>query len=287
MTHAPRLSGRYPQKGLAFRSKSSMCVLVAPVAVPRAATPRPDVFSASGARLSEGPGLAKPSSRRKARNMSTKLTDNQHALLESASLRGDRCFVLPPNLKGGAAQKVMAKLIAEGLAKKIKAKAGAPIWRRDGETDQAYSLKLSAAGAKAIAATEHSGGKTAPEAPAQEALPDSMDSATTSHQVAEVGKASPREGSKLASVIALLRRPEGATIVVLTKATGWLPHTTRAAITGVRKRGYSVVLDRGAEGASVYRLSDPRVSEAATSIPQTEEKKPARRQREAKVKAVA
>jgi hypothetical protein len=232
--------------------------------------------------------LARPSSRRKAKPMSTKLTDNQHALLKSASHREDRCIVLPPNLKGGVAQKVAAKLIAEGLAKEIKAKAGAPIWRRDTESDQAYSLKLSAAGAKAIATNEEPGGKAAPEPPAQEPLPDSMDSSETSHQAAEAGKAPPRVGSKLASLIALLRRSEGATIDVLTKATGWLPHTTRAAITGVRKRGYSVVLDRGGEGASVYRLSDPRESDAATSIPQTtEEQKPARGQREAKAKAAA
>jgi hypothetical protein len=43
---------------------------------------------------------------------------------------------LPSNLKGGAAQKVAAKLIAEGLAKEIKAKAELPIWRRDDESDQ-------------------------------------------------------------------------------------------------------------------------------------------------------
>jgi hypothetical protein len=143
------------------------------------------------------------------------------------------------------------------------------------------------AGAKAAAISEESGGKRGPEAPAQEPLPDSVASAT-SHHAADADKASPREGSKLAAVIALLRRSEGATIDVLTKATGWLPHTTRAAITGVRKRGYSVVLDRGAEGASVYRLSDPQESEAATSDPQTvAEKKPARRQRESKAKVAA
>ena len=95
----------------------------------------------------------------------------------------------------------------------------------------------------------------------------------TAHQAADGGKAAPREGSKLASVIALLRRSEGATIVVLTEATGWLPHTTRAAITGVRKRGYSVVLDRSEEGASVYRLSDPP-NEGAPAIPQGPENKP-------------
>jgi len=220
--------------------------------------------------------------------MSAKLTENQTALLKSASHREDRCFVLPSNLKGGAAQKVAAKLVAEGLAKEIKAKAGLPIWRRDGESDQAYSLKLSAAGAKAIALGEAQSGKPAPASPAQEPLPDSIDSSETSHHATGAGKATPLQGSKLASLIALLRRSEGATIDVLTKATGWLPHTTRAAITGVRKRGYSVLLDRSAEGASVYRLSDPQESEAATSIPQTvEEKQPARRQREAKVKAAA
>jgi hypothetical protein len=212
--------------------------------------------------------------------MSVKLTENQRALLESASWREDRCFVLPPNLKGGAAQKVAAKLIAEGFAKEIKARAGLPIWRRDSESDQAYSLKLSAAGAKAIATSEERSGKSAPAFKAQSPAA-SMDSSETSHHAADASKAAPREGSKLASLIALLRRSEGATIDVLTKATGWLPHTTRAAITGGRKRGYSVVLDRGAEGASVYRLSDPQESETATSAPQTpKEDKPVRRQRE-------
>jgi hypothetical protein len=221
--------------------------------------------------------------------MSAQLTDNQRALLESAALREDRCFILPANLKGGAAQKVAAKLIAEGLAKEIKAKAGAPIWRRDGESDQSYSLKVSAAGVKAAAISKESGGKPASVLRAQEeSPPGSMDSSEASLQMTEVGKTPPREGSKLASVIALLRRSEGATILALTEATGWLPHTTRAAITGVRKRGYSVVLERSAEGASVYRLSLPQESEVATSVPRTtEEKKPARRRREPKAKKAA
>jgi hypothetical protein len=219
--------------------------------------------------------------------MSVKLTENQYALLESASRREDRCFVLPPNLKSGAAQKVAAKLIAEGLAKEINAKVGAPIWRRDAESEQSYALKLSAAGAKAIVVGEVPSGKPTPASSTQEPLLDSMGSSEACDKAAaDASKVAPREGSKLASMMALLRRSEGATIDVLTKATGWLPHTTRAAITGVRKRGYSVVLDRGVEGASVYRLSDPQESEAAASVPHTvEEKKPARRHRKAKAKA--
>ena len=68
--------------------------------------------------------------------------------------------------------------------------------------------------------------------------------------------AGPREGSKLALVIELLRRADGATIVDLSQATGWLPHTTRAALTGLRKRGYAVIRERIGAGDSVYRISD-------------------------------
>ncbi len=37
-------------------------------------------------------------------------------------------------------------------------------------------------------------------------------------------------------------------------ATGWLPHTTRAALTGLRKRGYAVNREV-ADGGSVYRVA--------------------------------
>ncbi len=39
-------------------------------------------------------------------------------------------------------------------------------------------------------------------------------------------------------------------------ATGWLEHTTRAALTGLRRRGYTLSLARRErDGASVYRIS--------------------------------
>ena len=50
----------------------------------------------------------------------------------------------------------------------------------------------------------------------------------------------PREGSKLAAVVDLLQREGGATIEQLADAMGWLPHTTRAALTGLRKRGFGI-----------------------------------------------
>jgi hypothetical protein len=79
--------------------------------------------------------------------MSSKFSDRQQELLSAAAEREDR--LLP---KAGAPQKVGAKLVAAGLAKEVKAKAGAPIWRRDTETERVDALKLTALGAKAVAA---------------------------------------------------------------------------------------------------------------------------------------
>ena len=54
----------------------------------------------------------------------------------------------------------------------------------------------------------------------------------------------------------MLSTDKGATLEELTDATGWLPHTARAALTGLRKRGYDVHLVRGdRETAAVYRMT--------------------------------
>jgi hypothetical protein len=63
----------------------------------------------------------------------------------------DGFLVAPPTLKGATAQKVASKLISAGFVKEVKAKANDPIWRRDEESGASYALKLTAAGAKAIA----------------------------------------------------------------------------------------------------------------------------------------
>ena len=80
----------------------------------------------------------------------------------------------------------------------------------------------------------------------------------------------PREGSKLALVIELLRRADGATIVDLTQATAWLPHTTRAALTGLRQRGYAIIRERIGAGDSIYRISDGPADMEDCTIPQRE-----------------
>lgn len=50
--------------------------------------------------------------------------------------------------------------------------------------------------------------------------------------------------SKIDQIIDLLKRKEGATLVELTEATGWLPHTIRAALTGLKKKGHTIIRNK-------------------------------------------
>ena len=198
--------------------------------------------------------------------MSIKLTDTQLVLLGAAAQRKDLCLIAPPTLKGATAQKVARKLIAVRFVKEVKAKANDPIWRRDEESGASYALKLTAAGAKAIAIDDAAEPEDAGEESDalanrdQAAIPSELDAKDARPaEGIEPGPArpsAPRSGSKLARVIGLLERDHGATIEELIAATAWLAHTTRAALTGLRKRGYAVAIDRSDDKrGSFYRIT--------------------------------
>jgi len=61
--------------------------------------------------------------------------------------------------------------------------------------------------------------------------------------------------SKAETVLTMLKRPEGATLDELVAATGWLPHTTRAAITGLKKRGHQITRTK-VDGVSRYSVTE-------------------------------
>jgi hypothetical protein len=65
-----------------------------------------------------------------------------------------------------------------------------------------------------------------------------------------------REGSKTAKVLDLLKRPNGATIKELMKATGWLPHSVRGFISGTigKKMGLAVESTKAEGGARSYSI---------------------------------
>ncbi len=65
----------------------------------------------------------------------------------------------------------------------------------------------------------------------------------------------PPASTKRALLIGMLERPEGASVAELGQRLSWLPHTVRAAITGLRHTGREVTRSKDAEGQSVYRLA--------------------------------
>lgn len=71
----------------------------------------------------------------------------------------------------------------------------------------------------------------------------------------------PREGSKQAKLVAMLSRKSGVTLAKASESLGWLPHTTSATITGLRKRGYIVERQTRDDKDSLYHIR--AASEAA------------------------
>lgn len=61
--------------------------------------------------------------------------------------------------------------------------------------------------------------------------------------------------TKRSLLIDLLKREGGASLDEMIAATGWLPHTTRAAMTGLRKAGMDVTSDK-VEGVRRYRIAE-------------------------------
>ena len=209
--------------------------------------------------------------------MSIKLSESQRVLLSGASQRDDHHLSLLTGAKLAQARKAAARLLEAGLVKEVKARKDAPVWRRDQDAGQDYSLKLTAAGLKAIAINDSNGvEEAAPQAPggdtiANEAAHAAIDATKTAGRVepgcAATTPVSPRVGTKIGRVIAMLEGERGATLDQLVAATGWLPHTTRAALTGLRKRGYAVTLDRSDRThASTYRIVSGHSSDEASEV---------------------
>ena len=75
-------------------------------------------------------------------------------------------------------------------------------------------------------------------------------------EMASVSGANQRPAStKRAKLIAMLERPEGASVAEIGQRLGWLPHTVRAAITGLRKADREVTRSNNADNRSIYRLA--------------------------------
>jgi Protein of unknown function (DUF3489) len=194
-----------------------------------------------------------------------KLTDTQLVLLSAASQREDGGIELAPNLKGGAAHKVVGKLLAEGLIEEICAASSLPVWRRD-EDKGPLALRITKRGLAAIGVGEASA-LAASEEPhntkqgadlGRDKPPRRVAAARrkkTRDEAPQRSAKSNRGDSKQARVIEMLRRRQGATITTIMKATGWQPHSVRGFFAGVvrNKLGLALVSEKTGE-RRVYRI---------------------------------
>ena len=186
----------------------------------------------------------------------TQLSDTQALILSAAAQRPERIAMpLPESLRGGAADKVVGAMIAKGFLQEVDAdlRKGEPMWRETGDghgtTLVATDAGLAAIGIEPDAAdTAQVGATDAPTegpAPVTPAEPDAAPKART-----------PREGTKQAKLIAMLRDPDGASIEEIMAALEWAAHTVRGAMAGALKKklGLEVTSEKVKGRGRIYRL---------------------------------
>lgn len=166
----------------------------------------------------------------------TQLSDTQAIIISAAAQRPEHIALpLPESLRGGAAAKVIGAMLAKGFLEEVDAdmRKGELVWRETGD-GHGVTLVATDAGLAAIGIE-----------PDTSALPELAPKMRT-----------PREGTKQATLIAMLRAPDGATIEEIMAATGWQSHTVRGAMAGALKKklGLEVTSEKVEDRGRVYSL---------------------------------
>lgn len=178
----------------------------------------------------------------------TALTETQSIILSASAQRADNIALpLPKGLAGAAAKMAVTKMIEHGWLQEVDANIhrNEPLWRETGD-GHGTTLVVTGAGLLAIG-IEPVVVKTVVAIRAR--------AAETPMPKPPI----PRAGTKQAILIALLQRPEGASMDQIVTATGWRAHSARGLISGVLKKklGLVVTSTRDDERGQVYRISQP------------------------------
>jgi biotin operon repressor len=219
-----------------------------------------------------------------------RLSDAALVLLGSAASRDDGMLLPPPAglaARGAALEKLCRKLLAGGLVEEVVTTVREAVWRT-GEDDTMLGLRITPAGCRAIGvAAEETGAVDEAAAAGLDRATDQADYkpalAAAASDIAPTGPAAMppnvpppgatvpangregaiRAGSKTAGLVKLLQG-EGRSALSLGADLGWLPHTVRAALTGLRQRGIKIERSRNGDGVAIYRIPD-----TAAALPST------------------
>jgi hypothetical protein len=170
--------------------------------------------------------------------MTIQLTPAQHAILDHAIQHtAGRLDWFPPTINGGARSKVL-----QGLANRALISPNGDDWVVAPDGYMALGVNPPPAAPETLHQPEAS-------------QPMAAEVSTTPPKATRT-----RESSKQAQVLALLRRPAGATLAQITEATGWLPNTARGFLAGPVKKKLGLTLtSEKPQGVRVYRMvSEPR-----------------------------
>ena len=193
-----------------------------------------------------------------------KLTDTQRLVLEHAADQSDGAVNwFPPNVKGGARQKVVDGLVARALV----THSGIHNCFITAEGYDALGIARPIRSADAEITESHQAA-FAPypfDEPMVPVAPPAEPAAHTAPAEARVAETKPvrtRDNSKQASVLQMLRRPEGATITQICEATNWQAHTVRGTFAGSfkKKLGLTLLSEKPAGAERTYRLRDQEVA---------------------------
>lgn len=188
-----------------------------------------------------------------------KVTETQSLILGRAASRARYLALpLPEGLHGAAATKVVTLMIGRGWLEEVAAdhRKRELLWRETGE-GHGTTLVATRAGLEVIG-IEPVVASTA--ARVRKAKPQKdADPATTAKAIEAPKPVAIRAGTKQARIIALLQRPEGASIAEIVEATSWQPHTARGMISGAlkRKMGLTVISEPVDGAARRYRIAGP------------------------------
>jgi hypothetical protein len=188
-----------------------------------------------------------------------RLTDAQLVLLTAAARREDRLMLMSEEASA-AARRTIGVLLRRGLFEEVSVVADQPNWRsdEDGRTVGAMITQagLAALGILAVEAMEDA--QEDPETKPGVSRGQDLDGRAQDH--------SRKPRTKRALIIGLLQRNGGASLDELIAATGWLPHTTRAALTGLRQKGFVLDKSLGVDRKPTYRIAGARPDAADSEV---------------------
>ena len=180
------------------------------------------------------------------------LSVSQWLVLSTAAGRADGALLPLPeafSVYGRARHLMLQGLIKRGLIGARPAQEGAD--------EQEVALEITAAGRALVgSAGEVPSGED--KGPLEAAAPGA------GAKTAAPNGATIRPGTKQALLVDRLRRRNGATVAEIQDATGWQPHTARAALTGLRKKSFAVRRTTRDDGSRAYLLPPPNTDEAST-----------------------